>query len=110
MARIEKEGLTDGALEALEVLEVGLHGSMIANMKNPLIETTAQRLKNYVTLIRLDRLVTPPLALRTLGEHLEILEAFVARDPAARKSVVEGKSVALRVHHGGVRLMNKKKK
>src|SRR3546814_15161558 len=81
MARIEKEGLTDGALEALEVLKVGLHGSMIANMKNPLIETTAQRLKNSVTLIRLDRLVTAPLALRTLGEHLEILEAFVARDP-----------------------------
>src|SRR3546814_13938520 len=81
MARIEKEGLTDGALEALEVLEVGLHGSMIANMKNPLIETTAQRLKNYVTLIRLARLVTAPLALRTLGEHLEVLEAFVSRAP-----------------------------
>ncbi|MBB5705729.1 GntR family transcriptional regulator [Sphingopyxis panaciterrulae] len=88
MARIEKEGLTDGALEALEVLEVGLHGSMIANMKNPLIETTAQRLKNYVTLIRLDRLVTAPLALRTLGEHLEILEAFVARDPDRAEAAI----------------------
>src|SRR3546814_6690494 len=41
MARIEKVGLTGGAREALEVLEVGLHGSRIAHMKNPLIETTA---------------------------------------------------------------------
>src|SRR3546814_15596591 len=61
---------------------------MIANMKNPLIETTAQRLKNYVTLIRLDRLVTPPLPLRTLGEHIEILEAFVARDPDRAEAAI----------------------
>src|SRR3546814_14262684 len=108
MARIEKEGLTDGALEALEVLEVGLHGSMIANMNNPLIETTAQRLKNYVTLIRLDRLVTAPRALRTLGEHIEILEAFVARDPEDRPSVVYGKSVSVCVDLGGRRIMKKK--
>src|SRR3546814_16207336 len=47
MARIEKDGLTDSALEALEVLEVGLHGRIIATMKTPLIETTAQPPKNY---------------------------------------------------------------
>ena len=74
------DGLTPETLERLEALEQRLHGAMIASLRNPLIETTARRLKNYVTLIRLERLVTLPLALRTLREHLEILEACAQRD------------------------------
>ncbi|WP_082662590.1 MULTISPECIES: GntR family transcriptional regulator [unclassified Sphingopyxis] len=87
-AQIEKNGLSDGALDKLEDLEQRLHGNMIANMQNPLVETTARRLKNYVTLIRLDRLVTAPLALRTLTEHIEILEACVARDPDRAEAAI----------------------
>ena len=87
-AQIEKSGLSDGALDKLEDLEQRLHGNMIANMQNPLVETTARRLKNYVTLIRLDRLVTAPLALRTLTEHIEILEACVARDPDRAEAAI----------------------
>lgn len=86
--RIEKEGVSDDALKALEGLEQRLHGNMIANLQNPLIETTARRLKNYVTLIRLDRLVTTPLALRTLAEHIEILEACVDRAPDRAEAAV----------------------
>jgi DNA-binding GntR family transcriptional regulator len=63
---------------------------MIASLRNPLIENTARRLKNYVTLIRLDRLITEPLALRTLREHLEILEAAARRDAAAAENAVAG--------------------
>lgn len=77
---IEAGGLTAEMLERLEALEQRLHGAMIASLRNPLIETTARRLKNYVTLIRLERLVTLPLALRTLREHLEILDACANRD------------------------------
>lgn len=87
-AEIEKGGLADGALERLESLEQRLHGGMIANMNNPLIETTARRLKNYVALIRLDRLITPPLALRTLNEHVEILDACIDRDPDRAEAAV----------------------
>lgn len=77
---LESEGLTATMMERLETLEQRLHGAMIASLRNPLIETTARRLKNYVTLIRLERLITLPLAMRTLKEHLEILEACAHRD------------------------------
>ena len=55
-------------------------GEMVACLRNPLIETTAKRLKNYLILIRLDRRITSPLAQRTLREHMEILEACARRD------------------------------
>lgn len=80
VAALESEGLTATMTDQLEALEQRLHGAMIASLRNPLIETTARRLKNYVTLIRLERLITLPLAMRTLREHLEILEACAARD------------------------------
>jgi DNA-binding GntR family transcriptional regulator len=75
-------------LEKLEALEQQLHGGMIAALPNPLIETTARRLKNYVTLIRLERLITQPLALRTLREHLEIIDACAQRDADRAEAAV----------------------
>ncbi len=88
LARIEG-GSFDARVQAkLGELEERLHGGMIASLRNPLIETTARRLKNYVTLIRLDRLMTPPLALRTLREHLDILEAAAVRDADAAEAAI----------------------
>jgi DNA-binding GntR family transcriptional regulator len=78
--KIERHGVGPGTIEELEGLEQRLHGAMISSLRNPLIETTARRLKNYVILIRLERLVTHPLALRTIREHLEILQACAERD------------------------------
>jgi DNA-binding GntR family transcriptional regulator len=78
--RVTKDGLGPEALQQLESLESRLHGEMVASLRNPLIETTARRLKNYLILIKLDRRITPPLALRTLREHMEILEACRRRD------------------------------
>jgi len=82
---IEKESVTSGGItassrERVELLDGQLHSGLIQSLKNPLVETTARRLKNYVTLIRLDRLTTAPLALRTLREHVEVLEACRDRD------------------------------
>jgi DNA-binding GntR family transcriptional regulator len=79
-----------GAVEQarLDGLEERLHGALIASLRNPLIETTARRLKNYVTLVRLDRLVTKPLALRTLREHLDILEACADREADAAEAAL----------------------
>jgi len=80
MKRLESSELDADAIAALDAIEQRLHGSMIASLRNPLVETTARRLKNYVTLVRMERLVTKPLVLRTLREHLDILNACQARD------------------------------
>ena len=78
--QITAKGLEPEHLPQLESLESRLHGEMVASLRNPLIETAARRLKNYLILIKLDRRITTPLALRTLREHVEILEACVRRD------------------------------
>jgi len=78
--QVTAKGLDPEHLPQLEALERRLHGDMVASLRNPLIETTARRLKNYLILIKLDRRITAPLALRTLREHVEILEACARRD------------------------------
>ena len=78
--QISTKGLLPEHMGPLQALEDRLHGEMVASLRNPLIETTAQRLKNYLILIRLDRRITAPLALRTLREHLEVLHACQRRD------------------------------
>jgi DNA-binding GntR family transcriptional regulator len=72
--------LTPAIAEEIEKLENDLHGQIVRTLANPLIETTYRRLHNYLRLIRLDRRITAPLALRTLREHIEILKACEARD------------------------------
>ncbi len=88
LKEIETRGFDPRMLAKLELLEEQLHGGMIAALRNPLIETTARRLKNYVTLIRLERLITQPLALRTLREHLEIIAACADRDADRAEAAV----------------------
>ncbi|WP_233356697.1 GntR family transcriptional regulator [Hirschia baltica] len=85
---IEKNDIDQDILERIEGLEQSLHGNIIASMNNPLIENTGRRLKNYVVLIRLERLITKPLALRSLKEHIAILEACVARDADRAEAAV----------------------
>ena len=80
IARLEKEGLTDAVREETEKMELALHNSIIASLNNPLIETTYRRMHNYVRLVRLDRKVTAPIALRSLREHMEIILACKERD------------------------------
>jgi DNA-binding GntR family transcriptional regulator len=78
--QVTAKGLEPENLSQLEALESRLHGEMVASLRNPLIETAARRLKNYLILIKLDRRITAPLALRTLREHVEILEACFRHD------------------------------
>jgi DNA-binding GntR family transcriptional regulator len=80
IAQIGAKGLLPEHMAPLQELEDRLHGEMVASLRNPLIETTARRLKNYLILIKLDRRVTAPLALRTLREHMEVLDACKKRD------------------------------
>lgn len=88
LARLESGGPINGAELEMEELEQRFHGSIIAALRNPMIETTARRLKNYVAVIRLDVTFTPPRVMRTLREHLDVLDACLARDPAAAEAAL----------------------
>jgi DNA-binding GntR family transcriptional regulator len=88
LERVEREGATDAVNIDMEKLEQRFHGSMIAALQNPLIEVTARRLKNYVSLIRLNRRSTAPRVIRTIREHLEVLEGCAARNPEAAEAAL----------------------
>lgn len=88
LQRLEEGAWTPREEADLDSLEEQLHGVLISALRNQLIETTARRLKNYVTLVRLDWLTTRPLAIRTLREHLDILNACVARDGDAAEAAL----------------------
>lgn len=88
LKELETRAFDSHMLEKLESLEEQLHGGMIGALRNPLIESTARRLKNYVALIRLERLITQPLAVRTIREHLEIIDACARRDADRAEAAV----------------------
>lgn len=101
IARLEKEGLTDAVREETEKMELALHNSIIASLNNPLIETTYRRMHNYVRLVRLDRKVTAPIALRSLREHMEIILACKAREPRRAVAAITAHfNAALQRHMG----------
>ncbi|WP_105370747.1 GntR family transcriptional regulator [Neorhizobium huautlense] len=89
LARATEKGiLTSEMLEELDALEIELHSSIIRALRNPLIETTYRRMHNYLRLLRLDRKLTPPIIRRTIGEHLDILEACSKRNADAAEAAL----------------------
>jgi DNA-binding GntR family transcriptional regulator len=56
---------------------------------------------NYLRLVRLDRKLTTPLALRSLREHMEIITACRARDADRAEAALQAHfSAALQRHMG----------
>ena len=88
LERLQDGASVESTAEEMESLEQRFHGSIIASLPNPMIETTARRLKDYVAVIRLDLTATPPRMIRTIREHLDVLEARLARDPAAAEAAL----------------------
>jgi DNA-binding GntR family transcriptional regulator len=86
---LQRDGLTPETLLELERLEELLHGSIVASLNNPLINTSYRRIRNYLKLLRLDRKISVPLALRSLREHLAVLEACRKRDPDTAVSAIQ---------------------
>ncbi len=74
-------GIDPEVLLEVERLEGRLHNSIVGIMSNPLIESSYRRMHNYLRLVRLDWRLTAPLPLRTLEEHMQIIDACSARDP-----------------------------
>ncbi len=83
LRRVERDGLGKEHLEEMDALEGELHGAVIAALRNPLIDSTYRRMHNYLRLLRLDRKITAPIMVRTLKEHLDILEACSTRNADA---------------------------
>jgi DNA-binding GntR family transcriptional regulator len=77
---ISANGLTVTDLIEMEELERLLHNAVIGVLRNPLIESSYRRMHTYLKLLRLDRRLTAPMVLRTLKEHVEIIEACRKRD------------------------------
>ncbi|MGV3551591.1 GntR family transcriptional regulator [Rhizobium sp.] len=77
---IAERGLTAPDLVEMEELERVLHNAVIGILRNPLIDSSYRRMHNYLRLLRLDRKITAPVALRTLKEHVEIIDACRKRD------------------------------
>jgi DNA-binding GntR family transcriptional regulator len=86
---IEREGLSPAVLAELEALEDVLHNAIIASLRNPLIDTSYRRIHNYLRILRLNRKLTAPLALRSLREHLAIIKACRDRNPAEARSALK---------------------
>ncbi|MFB9979332.1 GntR family transcriptional regulator [Mesorhizobium kowhaii] len=88
-AALEGDGLTHANMRELEKLEELLHGSIVASLNNPLIDTSYRRIRNYLRLLRLDRKMSVPLALRSLREHQEIIEACRKRDASGAVEAIK---------------------
>jgi DNA-binding GntR family transcriptional regulator len=80
ISTITEKGLTGEDLVEMEELERMLHNGVIGILRNPLIESSYRRMHTYLRLLRLERKITAPVALRTLKEHVEIIEACRKRD------------------------------
>ena len=102
MATIERDGLDDAAKNEIEALEQKLHNAIIGSLANPLIETSYKRMHNYLRLVRLDRRVTAPLALRSLREHMEIILACKQRDPDKAVAALSAHFTAALQRHMGL--------
>lgn len=102
IARIEMDGLEAGALAEIERQEAALHDSIIGILGNPLIETSYKRMHNYLRLVRLERRMTAPVALRSLREHVQIIEACRLRDADAAETAVQAHFTAALQRHMGM--------
>lgn len=87
--RVRREGMNDALVADLEELESALHTSIVASLKNGLIDSNYKRIHNYVRILQLDRHLTPPLVLHTLSEHARIIEACRERNAAAAVAALQ---------------------
>lgn len=89
LRRVERDGIGPEQLLEMDALELDLHGQIIKALRNPLIESAYRRMHNYLRLLRLERKVTAPILIRTLKEHLDILEACGTRNADAAEKALQ---------------------
>jgi DNA-binding GntR family transcriptional regulator len=102
LSTLERDGLTAAMIDELEDLELALHGSIVASLNNPLINSAYRRIHNYLRLVRLNRRLTQPLARRSLREHQAIIEACQRRDPQVAVAALQTHFTAALQRHMGL--------
>jgi DNA-binding GntR family transcriptional regulator len=102
IARLVSGEIDNDSLRELERLEGRLHNSIVGIMTNPLIESSYRRMHNYLRLVRLDRRLTAPLALRSLDEHMQIIDACIARDADRAEAAVRAHFTEALQRHMGI--------
>jgi DNA-binding GntR family transcriptional regulator len=88
-ADLKHDGVTPEILREIEDLEEVLHGAIVSCLNNPLIDTSYRRIRNYLKLMRLERKMTVPLLMRSLREHILIIDACANRDADAAASALQ---------------------
>lgn len=102
VARLRLNEIDAIVVDELERLEARLHGSIVGVLANPLIDSSYSRIHYYLRLVRLERSLTVPLAMRSLNEHLRIIEACAARDPDRAEAEVRAHFTAALQRHMGL--------
>lgn len=102
VSRLSSDEIDAAIVDELERLEARLHGSIVGALANPLIDSSYARIHYYLRLVRLERSLTAPPALRSLNEHLRIIEACAARDPDRAEAAVRAHFTAALQRHMGL--------
>ncbi len=89
--RVQGHELTLDLARELEDIDFGFHLEVIQGLANPMIDAAYSQAQRFVRFVRLDRefRLSSPLVVRTMNEHLAILAACRARDPAAAEAALE---------------------
>jgi DNA-binding GntR family transcriptional regulator len=67
-----------------------------------LIESSYRRIHNYLRLFRLDRRLTAPVALRSLQEHVQTIDACIKRDADRAETAVRAHFASALQRHLGI--------
>jgi DNA-binding GntR family transcriptional regulator len=83
--------ITPGEAHRVSQIDLGFHQEVMGVLANPLAERAYKQTHDFVQLIRADRLygLSFAMILRTVEEHIAIIRACRARDPAAAEAALE---------------------
>jgi len=93
VARAEKEGLVGKVLEDAQDVDWSLHNTIVEALDNAIILDIHRTNNDRIKLIRLAHgkvtLLTPGTFQHAMQEHLAVIDAFKAHDPAAAAAAIE---------------------
>lgn len=92
LLRAVADGLEQPELGSrLDEVDDGFHAALLACLRNPLIEDAHRQIKERLTLVALDNhdAINPVLTRQTMIEHLTVIAAIKAQDPAAAAAAMD---------------------